>query len=815
MSDIFDNSFFQFSGSMDNDAEFIPLITAEEEENMNKQEFPEDLAILPLRNNVLFPGVVIPITVGRDKSIKLIQEANKGNKIIGVVSQKNQEEESPEFADLHTIGTVAQIVRMLKMPDGSSTVIIQGKRRFEIVQPTQTEPYMRANVKMLKEKAFDKNSKEMEVLFKTIKDLALQIIRDSPNIPSEASFAIGNIDSPTFLVNFISSNMNADVSKKQEMLEELDMKKRVMMVLEHLTLEIQMLEMRNEIQSKVRKDMDRQQREYFLHQQMRTIQDELGDNPQEQDVRELAIRAESKKWDERVSKLFYKELDKLQRMNPQGAEYTVQMNYLDLLLDLPWGEYSTDDLDLKRAEKILERDHYGLESVKKRILEYLAVLKLKGNMKSPILCFYGPPGVGKTSLGKSIAEALGRKYIRMSLGGLHDESEIRGHRKTYIGAMPGRVIQNIKKAEISNPVFVLDEIDKLGRSNHGDPSSALLEVLDPEQNNAFYDNYVETEFDLSRVMFIATANNLSTVQGPLRDRMEIIEVNGYTIEEKIEIAKRHLLPKQIEEHGITKKDISIDKKVLEKLIEEYTNESGVRGLDKMVAKIVRNRARQIAMEEEFTAKISLEDLFTVLGAGRGRTKYENNEVAGVVTGLAWTSVGGDILFIESSITKGKGKLTLTGNLGDVMKESAIIALEFLKAHSSWLNLNQEAFDNHNVHIHVPEGATPKDGPSAGITMLTSLASLFTQRRVKKNLAMTGEITLRGDVLPVGGIKEKILAAKRAGIKEIILCDKNRKDIDEIKQDYLKGLTFHFVSHMHEVLDLALTNDKVKNAVEVK
>jgi ATP-dependent Lon protease len=491
------------------------------------------------------------------------------------------------------------------------------------------------------------------------------------------------------------------------------------------------------------------------------------------------------------------------------------MNYLDLLLDLPWGEYSTDDLDLKRAEKILERDHYGLESVKKRILEYLAVLKLKGNMKSPILCFYGPPGVGKTSLGKSIAEALGRKYIRMSLGGLHDESEIRGHRKTYIGAMPGRVIQNIKKAEISNPVFVLDEIDKLGRSNHGDPSSALLEVLDPEQNSAFYDNYVETEFDLSRVMFIATANNLSTVQGPLRDRMEIIEVNGYTIEEKIEIAKRHLLPKQIEEHGITKKDVSIDKKVLEKLIEEYTNESGVRGLDKMVAKIVRNRARQIAMEEEFTAKISLEDLFTVLGAGRGRTKYENNEVAGVVTGLAWTSVGGDILFIESSITKGKGKLTLTGNLGDVMKESAIIALEFLKAHSSWLNLNQDAFDNHNVHIHVPEGATPKDGPSAGITMLTSLASLFTQRRVKKNLAMTGEITLRGDVLPVGGIKEKILAAKRAGIKEIILCDKNRKDIDEIKQDYLKGLTFHFVSHMHEVLDIALTNEKVKNALEVK
>lgn len=815
MGDIHDIDFFDLTAGSESDAEFIPLITAEEEESMNKQKFPEDLPILPLRNNVLFPGVVIPITVGRDKSIRLIQEANKGNKIIGVVSQKNQEEESPEFSDLHQIGTVAQIVRLLKMPDGSSTVIIQGKRRFELVQPTQTEPYMRAKVKLLKEKSFDKKSKEMDMMIKTIKDLALQIIRDSPNIPSEASFAIGNIDSPTFLVNFISSNMNADVSKKQEMLEELDMEKRVIMVLEHLNLEIQMLEMRNEIQSKVRKDMDRQQREYFLQQQMRTIQDELGDNPQEQDVHDLSDRAALKKWDERVSKLFYKELDKLQRMNPQGAEYNVQLNYLDLILDLPWGEYSKDNLDLNRAKKILERDHYGLEKVKERILEYLAVLKLKGNMKSPILCFYGPPGVGKTSLGKSIAEALGRKYIRMSLGGLHDESEIRGHRKTYIGAMPGRVMQNIKKAGISNPVFVLDEIDKLGRSNHGDPSSALLEVLDPEQNSSFYDNYVETEFDLSRVMFVATANNLAEVQGPLRDRMEIIEVNGYTIEEKIEIAKRHLLPKQIEEHGISKKDISMDKSVLEKLVMEYTNESGVRSLSKMIAKLVRNRARQIAMEETFDAKIKKEDLFTILGAGRGRTKYENNEVAGVVTGLAWTSVGGDILFIESSITKGKGKLTLTGNLGDVMKESAVIALEFLKAHSSWLNLDQEVFDTYNVHIHVPEGATPKDGPSAGITMLTSLASLFTQKRVKANLAMTGEITLRGEVLPVGGIKEKILAAKRAGIKEIILCEKNKNDIEEIKQEYLTGLTFHFVRHMHEVLEIALTKENVKNQIEVK
>lgn len=809
MSNIFDLQLLEFTSGLESDAEFIPLISAEEEELINKQEFPDEVPILPLRNNVLFPGVVIPITVGRDKSIRLIQEANKGNKIIGVVSQKNQEEESPEFIDLHSVGTVAQIIRLLRMPDGSSTVIIQGKRRFEITQPVQTEPYMKAKIKLLHEVKIDPTNKEMDVIFKTIKDLALQIIQESPNIPSEASFAIGNIDSPTFLVNFISSNMNADVAKKQEMLEELNVKKRVMMVLEHLTLEAQMLEMRNEIQSKVKRDIDRQQREYFLHQQMRTIQDELGDNPQTQDVKEFEQRAKKQKWDERVEKLFYKELDKLSRMNPQGAEYTVQLNYLDLMLDLPWGVYTTDKLDLKRAKRILERDHYGLEKVKERILEYLAVLKLKGNMKSPILCFYGPPGVGKTSLGKSIAEALGRKYVRMSLGGLHDESEIRGHRKTYIGAMPGRIVQNLKKAETSNPVFVLDEIDKLGRSNHGDPSSALLEVLDPEQNSEFYDNYIETEYDLSRVMFIATANSLANIQGPLRDRMEIIEVNGYTVEEKIEIAKRHLLPKEISEHGIDKKDIQIDKRVLEQIIEEYTNESGVRGLNKVIAKIVRNRARQIAMEEEFSTKISASDLFDILGAGRERTKYDSNDVAGVVTGLAWTSLGGDILFIESSVTKGRGKLTLTGNLGDVMKESAVIALEYLKSHSDLLGVEQDVFDQHNVHIHVPEGATPKDGPSAGITMLTSLASVFTRRKVKKNIAMTGEITLRGEVLPVGGIKEKILAAKRAKIKEIILCEKNRKDVNEIKVDYLKGLTFHYVTKMDEVLKLALTKTKVK------
>lgn len=809
MNDFFDKALIQLTDAIEADAEFIPLITAEEEETMNNESFPDVLPILPLRNNVLFPGVVIPITVGRDKSIKLIQEANKGNKIIGVVSQKDQDEESPEFDDLNKVGTVAQIIRMLKMPDGSSTVIIQGKRRFELIEPTQSEPYIKAKVTYLTETKVDLKSKEMEVMIASIKELALQIINESPNIPSEATFAIKNIDSPSFLINFICSNMNADVAKKQGMLNELDTKKRVLLVLEHLNLEVQMLQMRNEIQSKVRKDMDRQQREYFLHQQIRTIQDELGGNPHEMDVTELYERGKKKKWDEKTEKLFYKELDKLKRMNPQGAEYTVQLNYLDLLLDLPWGVFTKDVHDLKRAKTILERDHYGLAKVKERILEYLAVLKLKGNMKAPILCFYGPPGVGKTSLGKSIAEAMGRKYVRMSLGGVHDESEIRGHRKTYIGAMPGRIVQNLKKAESANPVFILDEIDKLGRSNHGDPSSALLEVLDPEQNNSFYDNYVETEFDLSKVMFIATANSLGEIQGPLRDRMELIEVNGYIIEEKIEIAKRHLLPKQIEAHGISKKDISIDKKALEKLVESYTNESGVRGLDKMMAKLVRNRARQIAMDEEFIVKISETDLKTILGPGRERTKYDNNNVAGVVTGLAWTSVGGDILFIESSITQGKGKLTLTGNLGDVMKESAVIALEFLKAHSHWLDLNQDVFENSNIHIHVPEGATPKDGPSAGVTMLTSLASSFTQRKVKKSIAMTGEITLRGEVLPVGGIKEKILAAKRAKIKEIILCEKNRQDIEDIEPEYLIGLTFHFVTQMKEVLDIALTKEKAK------
>jgi ATP-dependent Lon protease len=814
MSDLKDDTLDFIDTSSDHEIDYIPLISQEDAMAMDKQEFDEELPILALRNNVLFPGVVIPITVGRDTSIKLIQAANKGNKIIGVVSQMDQEEENPNFVDLHKVGTVAQIIRLLRMPDGSTTAIIQGKRKFKIDTPIQTLPYMKAKVKYLKEKNVNIKNPEMEVMFKSVKDQALHIIQESPNIPSEASFAIGNIESPSFMVNFISSNMNADVAKKQEVLEQLDLKKRTYMVLEHLTLESQVLEMRNQIQSKVRKEMDKQQRDYYLSQQIRTIQEELGDNPQEQDVTDMKARAEKKKWNSRVSKIFDKELSKFQRMNPQGAEYTVQLNYLEMMLDLPWDEYTIDKLDLKRAAKILDRDHFGLEDVKKRILEYLAVLKLKGDMKSPILCFYGPPGVGKTSLGKSIADALGRKYVRMSLGGVHDESEIRGHRKTYIGAMPGRIIQNLKKVETANPVFVLDEIDKLGKSNHGDPSSALLEVMDPEQNSEFYDNYIETEFDLSRVMFIATANSLSTIQGPLRDRMEIIEVNGYTIEEKIEIAKAHLIPKQLEEHGITKKQFQMDKKTTEKVVEEYTSESGVRGLNKTIAKLVRNRARQIAMEEEFEAKLDISELGTILGPGYSKSKYVNNDVAGVVTGLAWTSVGGDILFIESSITQGKGKLTLTGNLGDVMKESAVIALEFLKAHSSWIGLDQSVFDRYNIHVHVPEGATPKDGPSAGITMLSSIASVFTQRKIKKNLAMTGEITLRGEVLPVGGIKEKVLAARRASIKEIILCEKNRKDIEEIKESYLAGLTFHYVKTMKEVLEIALTDEKVDDAIDV-
>lgn len=797
------------------EAELIPLLTSEDEEHSENGSYPEDLSILALRNNVLFPGVVIPITVARDKSLRIINEQNKKDKLIGVISQTDPDMEDPDFEHLYEVGTLAKIMKVIKMPDDSTTVILQGKKKFKIIQPLQTDPVLKSQVEYITDKKYEVISEELDMLYKTIKEKALYIIKENPSIPNEASFAISNIDSPAYLLNFIASHMDTEVDKKQEVLEIQDPLLKAYKILEHLSVQAQVLELKNDIHNKVRKDLDRQQRDYYLNQQIKTIQEELGDNPAEMELERLSKRAAEKNWTEKEAKIFEKELMKFQRLNPQGADYSVQLNYLDLLLDLPWFEYTSDNLDIKHAQEVLDRDHYGLEDVKRRILEYLAVLKLKGDMKSPILCFYGPPGVGKTSLGKSIATALDRKYVRMSLGGLHDESEIRGHRKTYIGAMPGRVIQNLKKSGSANPVFILDEIDKLGRSNHGDPSSALLEVLDPEQNAEFYDNYVETEFDLSKVMFIATANSLQTIQGPLRDRMEIIEVSGYTIEEKVEIAKRHLIPKQLEAHGVDKKQFNLEKKIIEKVVEEYTHESGVRGLEKIIAKLVRNRAKQIAMEEEFDSKLTYEEVVKILGPGHPRTKSISNDVAGVVTGLAWTSVGGDILFIESSITKGKGKVTLTGNLGEVMKESAIIALEFLKAHSSWIGLEQEVFDKYNVHIHVPEGATPKDGPSAGITMLTSLASLFSQRKVKKNLAMTGEITLRGEVLPVGGIKEKILAAKRASIKEIILCEKNKKDVMEINSEYIKGLNFHYVTTMKEVIDIALTSEKVKHPITIE
>ncbi len=815
MNQGFDFVRLDLSQVVDDETEFIPLLTSDDEDVMNAEKVPDTLAILPLRNTVLFPGVVIPITVSRDKSIKLIKEAFKGGRIIGVVAQKNDKVEEPTLEELNKIGTVAQILRMFQMPDGNTTAIIRGKKRFEIKELLETEPYLKASVVPFEEIKPEKGDKEFEALVSSAKDLALLVIKLSPHIPSEAGFAIRNIESPSFLVNFISSNMNAVVVDKQKMLELADLKQRVSFLLELLTKEQQMLELKNQIQSKVKGDIDRQQREYFLQQQMKTIQEELGENGSEQEIKEMNKRAKEKKWTKQVADIFKKEITKLERMNPNAAEYSVQMSYLELLLDLPWGVFTKDKFDLKRAEKILNRDHYGLEKVKERILEHLAVLKLKGDMKSPILCLYGPPGVGKTSLGKSVAEALGRKYVRMSLGGLKDESEIRGHRKTYIGAMPGRILQNIKRSGTSNPVFILDEVDKVGNDFHGDPSSALLEVLDPEQNSTFYDNYVELDYDLSRVMFIATANSLSSIQPALRDRMEIIEVSGYTVEEKVEIAKRHLVPKQLTEHGVKEKQLQLNDKVIENIIENYTRESGVRGLEKQIAKTVRNAAKSIAMKELYNKTPQESDLAKILGPAHEKDKYQGNDVAGVVTGLAWTPVGGDILFIETSLSRGNGKLTLTGNLGDVMKESATIALEYLKSHSGTLKLSPKVFEQWNVHIHVPEGAAPKDGPSAGIAMLTALASAFTQRKVKKEIAMTGEITLRGRVLAVGGIKEKILAAKRAGIKEIILCKENEKDITEIKSTYLEGLKFHYVEKMMDVVKLALLSEKVKNAVNLK
>ncbi|MFK7782276.1 endopeptidase La [Psychroserpens sp.] len=797
----------------DENSELIPLMTPEDEAEINNETLPDSLPILPLRNTVLFPGVVIPITAGRDKSIKLINDANKGSKVIGVVSQKDETIEDPSGKDVFHKGTVARILKVLKMPDGNTTIIIQGKKRFEIQDIVTEDPYLTATVKDVPEAKPAVDNEEFSAIIESIKDLSLQIIKDSPNIPTEATFAIKNIESNSFLVNFVSSNMNLSVKEKQELLEINDLKQRALATLKFMNVELQKLELKNDIQSKVQSDMNQQQREYFLHQQMKTIQEELGGGVSSgEEIEDMRKRAKQKKWDDKVAEHFDKELSKMQRMNPQVAEYSIQRNYLDLFLELPWNEFSQDKFDLKRAMKILDRDHYGLDDVKKRIIEYLAVLKLRNDMKSPIICLYGPPGVGKTSLGKSIAEALGREYVRMSLGGLRDEAEIHKNKKTYIGAMPGRIIQSLKKAGTSNPVFVLDEIDKLTNSHQGDPSSALLEVLDPEQNSEFHDNFLEMGFDLSKVMFIATSNSLNTIQPALRDRMEIINVTGYTIEEKVEIGKRHLLPKQLKEHGLSDKHLKIAKPQLEKIVDGYTRESGVRGLEKQIAKMVRHAAKNIAMEEPYNLKVTNEDVIDVLGAPKlERDKYENNNVAGVVTGLAWTRVGGDILFIESILSKGKGNLTITGNLGKVMKESATIAMEYIKANADEFGINPDIFEKYNVHIHVPEGATPKDGPSAGVTMLTSLVSLFTQRKVKSSLAMTGEITLRGKVLPVGGIKEKILAAKRARIKEILLCEDNKRDIEEINPLYLRGLRFHYVKDMSDVLKLALTNQRVKNA----
>ena len=802
-----------FYFSEHNEPDFIPIISEEIEleQHQNIDEINE-LPILPLRNTVLFPSVIIPITVGRNKSLKLIHEASSSNKIIGTIAQKNPKHENPKPNQLYQVGTYAQIIKILEMPDNTTTVILQGKGRFVIEEMITDEPYFIAKVKSLPETKPETNDKEYEAIISSLKDLTLKIIKLSNNIPSEASFAIRNIENAYFLINFICSSSDLKLNEKQQLLEINDLKERGMRLLEKMVQQVQLLELKNDIQQKVKLDIDRQQKEFLLQQQIKTLQEELGGSPFEQELEELRKKAKKKKWSKQVAKIFQKELEKLERMNPSAAEYSVQLNYLQLILELPWNEYTKDNFNLKKAKQILDEDHYGLDKVKDRILEHLAILKLKGDMKAPILCLYGPPGVGKTSLGKSIARALGRKYIRVSLGGLHDEAEIRGHRKTYIGAMPGRIIQGLRKVGSSNPVFVLDEIDKVGTDFRGDPSAALLEVLDPEQNYAFHDNYLDIDYDLSKVLFIATANQTSTISPALRDRMEMIEVSGYITEEKIKIAQNHLIPKQLKEHGVKSNQIQFSDKIIEQIIQEYTRESGVRDLERKIAKVIRAIAKKIAMKEKYNKKLTSEDIHQILGPPEYEPDmYEGNDIAGVVTGLAWTAFGGEILYIETSLSRGKEKLTLTGNLGDVMKESAVIALEYIKSHSNELNIPPEVFEKWSVHIHIPEGAIPKDGPSAGITMVTSLASAFTQRKVRKSIAMTGEITLRGKVLPVGGIKEKILAAKRANIKEIILPKDNKKHVDEIPEMYLKGLKFKYVSNIKEVLEYALLKEKVPNA----
>ncbi|MDY0097760.1 MAG: endopeptidase La [Bacteroidales bacterium] len=796
---------------LDGEGDIIPIIADGEDRELEDIDVPESVPVLSLRNTVLFPGVVLPISIGRPKSIQLIKDAYRSDKIVGTVAQKDPDIENPEFSELHSVGTVGQIVKLLEMPDGSTTAIIQGRKRMRLVELISDKPYFVARIKSIPEAKPDAQTHDFDAIVGSLKDLSLKIIKINPNISPEASFAIKNIENNTYLINFICSNTDIKVQDKQKLLEIDKLRDRGFQLLEYLVQEIQILELKNELQSKVKSDLDQQQREFLLHQQMKTIQNELGGNPVEKEIEEYKKKAALKKWTAEVKAVFEKELDKLHRLNPAAAEYSVQVNYIQTLLDLPWGFYTDDNLDLKNARQVLDDDHFGLDEVKERILEHLAVLKLKGDLKSPILCLYGPPGVGKTSLGKSVAKALCRKYVRMSLGGLHDEAEIRGHRKTYIGAMPGRIIQNIKRAGASNPVFILDEIDKVGQDFRGDPSSALLEVLDPEQNNAFFDNFLEMEYDLSKVLFIATANTLSTISPALRDRMELIEITGYLLEEKLEIARRHLLPKQLENHGVKPEELKIGNGIMMTLIDRYTRESGVRELDKKLAKITRVTAKNIASEIPYEVELSQPMLENMLGPPKYiRDIYAGNDQAGVVTGLAWTPAGGDILFIETSLSRGNGKLTLTGNLGEVMKESAIIALEYLKSNAGLLDLPEFFSEKWNIHIHVPEGAIPKDGPSAGITMAASIASAFTQRKVKKYLAMTGEITLRGKVLPVGGIKEKILAAKRASIKEIILSEENRKDVEDINEIYIRGLKFHYVNSIMEVLELSLLKQKVRN-----